>query len=653
MSSFWVATRPLALLAIVLLSVLSLSRAVLATMAWSRVDASDAALFIALQGLRFDLVIVGLALIWPLFLTPILLTSSYGIKAWKFVLSIYIPLVVMFLLFLELLTPSFIAQFDARPNILFIEYWAYPKDIFATIWSAYRLELIVILTLVLITGFVVFRYVSHLLMLVTPVKFAVVIPVSLALLLICGMCIRSSFGTKPASPSTIARTTDGLLNELPLNSAYTVAYAAYEMGYEDSKRSPYSDMNAQLALEIVRREMHVEQAAFSRSLGGTWHTRTASKNWDTPKNLVIILAESLGADHVGSMGGPDVTPNVDALREQGWSFDQLYATGTRSNRGIEAILTGFLPTSSRSTVKLTKSQRDFYTIARSLKQAGYDTSFIYGGQASFENRRRFFSNNGFDLIVEEEDYVQPVYKGTWGVSDEDVFKRAHEEYIKTRDTPFFSLIFTSSNHVPFDYPEGRIELYDAEKKTVNNAVKYADYAIGEFVAMARQSDYWKDTIFLLVADHDSRMYGADLIPIKRFHIPGVIFGEGIVPRHDNRIVSQVDLAPTLLSLIGVSGVHPMPGRDLTTSAENVPGRAIMQFNGIQAYMEQDEVVVLQKDQSPKSFRYDGGRLIEISNPSMSLVEKAVAHATWATDTYQSGAYKVINTQIEKSHHAVQ
>ncbi len=123
----------------------------------------------------------------------------------------------------------------------------------------------------------------------------------------------------------------------------------------------------------------------------------------------------------------------------------------------------------------------------------------------------------------------PVFTGSWGVSDEDLFNRAHEEFSAPHERPFFSLVFTSSNHSPFEFPDGRIDLYDGEKNTVNNAVKYADYALGQFIRSAKQSNYWEDTVFLIVADHNSRVYGSEVIPIERFHIPGLILGGSISP----------------------------------------------------------------------------------------------------------------------------
>lgn len=640
MSGLWIAVRPLVLMAVAVVLILTLSRVVLVSFWWPRVEGAQALGFIVSQGLRFDLVLVGMLLIPPLLLMALFTSSTVLLPFWIRLLSLYVPLVIMCVLFMELSTPSFAEQFDARPNVLFFEYFEHPREILATLWGAYRVQLLTAVPLVLAVGYGVWRNVYRLLEALQPVSMLVLIPACIVLMLFSGMCVRSTLGHRAVNPSTVAHTTDALVNELALNSLYTVAYAAYEMRYEDSGGSRYADMDSQVALDVVRRDMLVSDADFSAELGGTWHSFTATKKSTKPKNLVIILEESMGAEFVGSLGGLDLTPNIDALREQGLAFDRLYATGTRSVRGIEAVITGFIPTPSRSVVKLSKSQRNFFTLASFLKDAGYDTSFIYGGEAHFDNMRRFFMNNGFDTVVDENDYLNPVFTGSWGVSDEDLMNRAHEEFSKPRDKPFFSLVFSSSNHTPFDFPEDRIERYDAKKQTVNNAVKYADYAIGMFFEQARVSQYWDDTVFLVVADHNSRVYGSDLVPVKRFHIPGVILGKGIEPYHEKRVASQIDLAPTLLSLIGVSGTHPMPGRDYTALPKEIPGRAIMQFNSLQAYMEKDELVVLQNGVEPIGFHFNGLNISRLPKPSSVLIEKAIGHATWAADSYQNGSYKL-------------
>ena len=395
-----------------------------------------------------------------------------------------------------------------------------------------------------------------------PVGIVPALLVTPVLLLVCLGMVRSTMDHRPVNPSTVAISSDPLVNDLALNSTYTMLYALSETRHEAEGGFRYGRMDDTQVIEIVRANM--DASSFMSQALPTLHQQGPLTDSAAPKNLVIIVEESLGAEFVGSLGGLDLTPNLDKLASEGVWFRNMYATGTRSVRGLEAIVAGFTPTPSRSVVKLGKSQRNFFTLAQLLGEHGYDSSFIYGGEAQFDNMRRFFMNNGFDRVIDEKDYEDPVFVGSWGVSDEDLFAKAHAEFSRAHDRPFFSLVFSSSNHSPFQFPDGRIELFDTEKNTVNNAVRYADYALGKFFDAARESDYWENTIFLVVADHNSRVYGSEIIPVSRFHIPAVILGGPVTSSVFDPVASQIDLAPTLLSMIGVNSVHPMIGHDLTS-----------------------------------------------------------------------------------------
>ena len=211
----------------------------------------------------------------------------------------------------------------------------------------------------------------------------------------------------------------------------------------------------------------------------------------------------------------------------------------------------------------------------------------------------------------------------------------------TKGSRFFSLVFSSTNHDPYEFPDGRIELYEQPKQTRHNATKYADYAIGRFFEKAEKSPYWKDTIFLVVADHDSRVYGDSLVPISHFRIPGLIIGEGISPKRDLRIVSQIDLPPTLLSLMGIDNENPMPGRDMTVLPENYTGRAMMQYSMNLAYMEGNDVAILQPRKPAQGFVYDTeSQKFTKGLLKPGLSEKALATALWGSLAYQNRLYRL-------------
>jgi len=630
--------QPLVLFAVRLLLILTAARILLVAWQAERVLAVDMLATIFVQGLRFDLVLLGLALVIPVLTLPLFASTERLVRIWQLLLRFYLPSVLLFVLFMEISTPSFMDQFDSRPNILFVEYLDHPREVFATLWAAYKLPLVIAFVMIPIIARIFAREFRNIAHRVQPTGVLPALFMFPLLLIACAGLIRSTLDHRPVNPSTVALSTDPLVNDLALNSTYTLLYAIYETRHEGQGGLRYADMPDNEVINSVRSEMHVAGNDFTSEVLPTLHTQhgTAQR-----KNLVIIIEESLGAEFVGALGGLPLTPNLDSLSDEGIWLENLFATGTRSVRGLEAIVSGYPPTPARSVVKLPKSQRGFFTLGELLAAAGYETSFIYGGEAQFDNMRRFFMNNGFGHVIDEKDYVAPVFVGSWGVSDEDLFARADEEFERAGDVPFFSVVFTSSNHSPYQFPDERIELFDADKNTVNNAVKYADYALGGFFEQAKQSNYWDDTVFLIVADHNSRVYGDEVIPVDRFHIPGLILGGSVEQRSIDTLASQIDLGPTLLSLIGFSGDHPMTGRDLTDPANtDGPGRAIMQFNTTQAYMEGDQVLVMQRDHPVEQFRYVDNRLVAVQGIDEVLREKALAQSIWSSLAYEKSLYRL-------------
>jgi phosphoglycerol transferase MdoB-like AlkP superfamily enzyme len=620
---------------------LTIFRLVFVGWQWQRVIDADMLATIFVQGLRFDFVLLGLLLSIPVLCFPVLASNRFLVPVWRWLLGFGLPLALSLVVFMECSTVSFIDQFDSRPNFLFFEYLNSPREVGATLWGAYKLPIILAVIIVTAVAWESARTIGKLVRPIQPTGVLPALLVTPLLMFICFGFVRSTTDHRAVNPSTVAISKDPMVNELALSSAYTALYALYEIRHEEAGGFRYASMDDQEVLKLVKATMMVEPADFTSDSLPTLHRQVPTQPSTEKKNLVIIVQESLGAEFVGALGGVGVTPNIDRLSREGIWFENLFATGIRSARGLEAIVTGFTPTTSQSVLKLGRAQRNFFTLADLLGKAGYDTSFIYGGESQFDNMRRFFMNNGFDKVVDKADYVNPIFTGSWGASDEDLFNRAHEEFIAQREKPFFSLVFTSSNHTPFEFPDGRIDLFDEEKNTVNNAVKYADYALGQFIENAKQSSYWNNTVFLIVADHNSRVYGSEVIPVVRFHIPGLILGGSITPTVITPVASQIDLAPTLLSLIGMESEHPMIGRDLTRpEVRAAVGRAIMQFNGTQAYMEGDRVAVLQKKLPASQYLYRDGRLTVENEIDPALLNKAIAHSAWSSMAYEKSLYRL-------------
>jgi phosphoglycerol transferase MdoB-like AlkP superfamily enzyme len=251
----------------------------------------------------------------------------------------------------------------------------------------------------------------------------------------------------------------------------------------------------------------------------------------------------------------------------------------------------------------------------------------------------FMLANGFERALDESDWEDPVFRGTWGVSDEDLMRRAHEIFVAHGDRPFFALVLSTSNHSPFEFPAGRIELHDPDPATRRNAMKYADHAIGELFRLARGADYWDDTVWIIAADHDTRVRGDRLIPVSRFHVPGLILAPGLAPGRHEKVASQIDLMPTALHLLGIETTHPMIGRNLLALPDAVPGRAVLQYYDNHGLLVGDRLVVHAGSLPARCFRYSAGRLTP-GELDPELVRDALAHALLPDLLYAQERYRL-------------
>lgn len=629
---------PIFIFIVVNLLIFTLSRIGLSMWHADRISAVNGWGALFLQGLRID--IVALCYIFgPAALFTLLFGTN---RIWLSFLRIWLTVWSVFILFMEVATPAFIETYDFRPNRLFIEYLLYPKEVFSMLANGHLVAVVSSLGVTIIASWLYWKLAKKVVRNLALPSWKIRPILAILVIAVAFIGARSSFAHRGINPAMVAFSSDPLVNSLVLNSGYSVLYAAQQLKNEDKSSEIYGKMSVEEMLQIVKTNSQRSTSDYISE-----EIPTLSRNQATfqgkPKNIVIVLEESLGAQFIGTLGGKPLSPEFDKLAQEGWLFENLYATGTRSVRGIEAVIAGFTPTPARATVKLTKSQNGFFTIAELLRRQGYQTSFIYGGEKHFDNMASYFYGNGFETIIDEKDYKNPKFVATWGMSDEDLFDKAHETFseLAKQDKPFFSLVFTSSNHDPFEFPDGKIELFDKEKQTRNNAAKYADYALGYFFKQAKVSDYWKNTIFLVVADHDSRVGGESLVPIRHFHIPGLILGADIEPRRDSRLVSQIDMPTTLLSLAGISGEYPMIGYDLT-KADN-PNRAFMQYDQTQAMMKGTDVIILQPNTAPKGYVYNlATKQLEAQEQPEALKNEALAHALLGSYLYNRQLYKLPN-----------
>ncbi len=275
----------------------------------------------------------------------------------------------------------------------------------------------------------------------------------------------------------------------------------------------------------------------------------------SPRNVVLVSVESLSADFLGSYGGKrHLTPNLDRLAAEGYRFPEVFATGTRTVRGLEALSLGTPPVPGQAIVRRPHNEH-LATIGEILQRQGFSSLFIYGGYGYFDNMNAYFQGNDY-RIVDRTDFPKDsvAFENAWGVADESLFANAVTaiRQASAGGQRVFAHIMTTSNHRPFTYPDGRIDI--ASPGGRDGAVKYTDWAIGHFLDEARKEPWFQDTLFVITADHCASVAGKTRLPVDKYRIPMIWYGPGLVRKGEHEgMISQLDLAPTLLDVLGVQG----------------------------------------------------------------------------------------------------
>ncbi len=623
---------------LLMIAIFFIGRATLFWLYFDKFKDSDAAYWLTfLYGLRMDTIPAFMLLLLPLLLLTLSPKSAQGLVE-RF-LKYYFLFVISLLLYIEVATFPFIAQYDVRPNYLFVAYLEYPKEVFSMIFSAYKLELFIALFLIVSFITLYLKYVkSDLSAIFTQsYKKRVIWFFPIALILFIG--IRSSFGHRPANISDAMYSSNRMVNEITKNSLYSIGYAAYVNSKNGSKRimKQYPKMDINEAISRVEKSLNIK--SINKDFPLNRLVKTHFKR-EKPKNLVIFLQESLGAQFVAATGGEaGITPKLNHLAKEGILFKDLYSNGTRSIRGIAGTVAGNFSVPGKGVLKRNKSQKDYFTIAKLLKPYGYYTSFIYGGESRFDNMKSWFLGNGFDEVIDQSKFKNPHFVGTWGVCDEEVVIKANEEYKKRykQGQKFASVIFSTSNHSPFDFPKGKIKLRKGvPEKSVKNAIKYADFAIGRLIELAKKEDYYKDTVFVIVADHNVRVYGDDMVPVDMFQIPAVILAEGLKPMVYEHLSTQPDVLATALDLLGLDLAYPIMGHSIFSDKKR--DISLMQFNTFYALRVKDKVAIIRPNKKPLTFIYHDKHLQAIPHDE-ELEKDLVAYIVLLNYLYDKKCYR--------------
>ncbi|WP_353076500.1 sulfatase-like hydrolase/transferase [Flavobacterium sp.] len=348
-----------------------------------------------------------------------------------------------------------------------------------------------------------------------------------------------------------------------------------------------------------------ELAQFETIVNVNYNNNTntiTSEGTETKKNVVLITVESMSAEFMKHYGNTNaITPFLDQLADESLFFTNLYATGNRTVRGLEAVTLCLPPTPGESVVKRIDNKNKF-TTGSVFQSKGYTTKFLYGGDAYFDNMQDFFGGNGYDIV--DKSSLKPneiSFSNIWGVCDEDMAKKAIQVMNEEAKTgkPFFNHWMTVSNHRPFTYPEGKISI-SGTAKSREGGVMYTDYALKQFFEMAKKQAWFKNTVFVIVADHCASSSGKTELPMDKYRIPAFIYAPGFIqPQKIDKLVSQIDVMPTVLGILNFKYQSKFFGKDVLKT-NYIPRAFIATYQDL-GYIKNDVLTIISPIKKTKQF----------------------------------------------------
>jgi len=541
-------------------------------------------------------------------------------------------LMIFGMLYLSVAEYFFFDEFDSRFNLVAVDYLIYPHEVLVNIWDSYPVARVILVALLL----------AALLLKLTWRWFAPeVAPLRFRergqALVAHGLLV--AVAAAGFSTDTLALSTNRVSNELGANgiSSLFKAFLTNDLDYSRHYRTIDEDRAFLLARDHLLTAGGAPTAADPQDLNRSFAANPAGLG---KLNVVVIVEESLGAGFVGAYGDSRrLTPNFDRLAKSGLLFDNAFAAGTRTVRGLEAISTSFPPIPSESIIKRPGSE-GIANWGRVMAENGYHTSFLYGGYGYFDNMNHFFAGNGF-AVSDRSDIDDPTFANIWGVCDEDLFRHALNYFdgLHRQGNPFFSIVMTTSNHKPFTFPAG-IDGVPPEGGGRSAGVRYADHALGRLFDEAPDHAWYDDTLFVVVADHDARVYGRAQIPVEHYRIPLLFLAPGRLPAGTvPAAASQLDIAPTVLGLLGLGYTAPFYGQNVLNPA-GVGHPILMNHNHDVAFIENDAMVVLGLQRSKEYYRYEARTDLLAAKPEdPALVDRATAYYQTAFELFSSHRYE--------------
>lgn len=485
-------------------------------------------------------------------------------------------------------------EFQARFDFIAVDYLVYTSEVVRNIWESYPMAAILstIAGLTLLASWFLRKPLTKLAQIPSYMRYRNVLATLLVALAVMDFMMIDS--------SMAHASQNRYVNELSRNGIYSF-FAAFRNNQLDYVQY-YPTEDPELVSNTLQDLVPESQVDLKN---GHLTRKIVSNQPEQRYNVMLVVVESLSAKFLGQFGSTlDLTPQLDKLAQESLLFTNLHATGTRTVRGLEAISLSVPPTPGNSIVKRPNNE-GLYNISTEFKKRDYDTRFLYGGYGYFDNMNYFFGNNGFEIVDRSDLTDEEIhFTNAWGVSDEDIFARAIKEADKSTKNgkPFFNMIMTTSNHRPFTYPEGRIDIPSHSGR--DGAIKYTDYAIGQLIEQAKKHSWFDNTIFVIVADHCASGAGEAELAVQNYHIPMLFYAPKILkPGKVDILASQIDLAPTLIGVLNFNYQSAFYGRDLLHEGHNINRVLLGNYQKL-AYIHGDSVTILSPHHPVEQYHVD-------------------------------------------------
>ncbi len=583
-----------------------------------------------LQVMGFGLIndlIASFYILAPLALIALIVPNKQGklIKAITYCFYFFLVLSLCFLIVSEF---TFWLEFSTRFNFIAVDYLVYTHEIIGNITQSYPVFWIFLI--LFLSGTAIYYKLHPKIRIELERILSAKEQLIFFILFSCIATLSFSF----YNPKVTDIKDNNYLNELSKNGLYNL-FSAFRNNSIDYPNF-YSTRNQENALEELTKYITVKNQEIIDPLFLKRHVKANGPQKDY--NIILITIESLSSEFLSDIiNGKPITPVINDLIKKSIYFDHFYATGTRTIRGLEALTLSIPPMPGQSIVRRPNNE-NLFSIATILNKENYDMKFIYGGYGYFDNMSRFFTKNNFKVWDRNNIPENEVsFENIWGISDEDLYiqviKQADVSY--NNNQKFFSFVMTTSNHRPYTYPEGKIDI--PSKTSRHGGVKYTDYALGEFFKIAQTKPWFDNTIFVITADHCAGSAGKSALPPEKYRIPLLIYAPKLFePKVISKTSSQIDVAPTILALLNIEYNSRFFGNDILSKTYQNAFISTFQKLG---YIENKKLVVLSPGKIENTYNLLDNDQIEATKPDKNLVNRAINYYQSAYYLYQNGMLK--------------